>query len=560
MTDRNREDIELLAGRRGPEGKRAVRLEELQALAKRVETTVKGINTLVAQQKIPQVREAINQINRDIYTAKTFVMEELTQASAILRGEYQDADTAINAAVLTEIVERESADQALAGDISIVMANLNAAEASITAISGAVATLNSYAAATYALRAKAGGAVGELELVAASDPINGDVSSFRVSADQILLDGSVYARMMSIDELLVIDDETGGFSLGKTSANDFLSDGMYIGRTALAGGGTGFGFLSGRIRTDGLQEYIQHTDETGLKIANANFLIEGGAGTMVTSTSNTSYSLPPGTQKVSFQLCGGGAGGNGYNNQIQFRQGSPGGASKVKIYDGATLIQEWTASGGTPSASPSWNGQDLPGFGAGGAAGISDAKVSDTPPARGVNGQNATGNGAGGGSSSTRAPGTGTGGTPTNGGGAAQAVTTSDFDVSGLSDPNVVIEVGAAGLGNGGGGADESRGGNGAPGIVRLTTYQYDLQPAGVISREVTAQGTIVFPSGTSPFPDIAPNRGLWWISGGSGSGIEIAPGKTLTAAASTTFVTNQRPVLTTSGSTSVSYAFWAMA
>lgn len=62
----------------------------------------------------------------------------------------------------------------------------------------AATQLDGLASSAIVLRAKAGAADGTLELVAADDPVTGPATSLRVNADQILLDGSVKTRHLTV--------------------------------------------------------------------------------------------------------------------------------------------------------------------------------------------------------------------------------------------------------------------------------------------------------------------------------------------------------------------------
>lgn len=127
-----------------------------------------------------------------------------------------DAETAIT----SEQVARSDADSALASDLQDVSASLGSASANIQQNASAIATIESYQAATYALRVDAGDAQGSLELVAADDPINGPRSAFRVRADNILLDGTVTAPMLNVGYLSAIASDIGTMTAGKVQSAD----------------------------------------------------------------------------------------------------------------------------------------------------------------------------------------------------------------------------------------------------------------------------------------------------------------------------------------------------
>ena len=99
-----------------------------------------------------------------------------------------------------------SPSSALATQLTSLQTQANQASASITAQGTALSTLQNNASASYLFRAKAGTANAELELVAASSP-TGSVSTARISADNILLDGTVAAQK------LVVTDFSGNLIL-----------------------------------------------------------------------------------------------------------------------------------------------------------------------------------------------------------------------------------------------------------------------------------------------------------------------------------------------------------
>ena len=82
-----------------------------------------------------------------------------------------------------------------AGAVSAINAQIAAEYGSIGAMAEATAlaeaTADGLATAGYVFRARAGGAVGEVELVAASDPVGGASSLFRVSADRLVFEGGL---------------------------------------------------------------------------------------------------------------------------------------------------------------------------------------------------------------------------------------------------------------------------------------------------------------------------------------------------------------------------------
>lgn len=80
---------------------------------------------------------------------------------------------------------------------------LTVTDATVETQSTAIADLQGKAAAAITMRAKAGTSGAQLELVAASDPVNGAVSTARIAADNIILDGSVKAKHLSVTDAII---------------------------------------------------------------------------------------------------------------------------------------------------------------------------------------------------------------------------------------------------------------------------------------------------------------------------------------------------------------------
>lgn len=87
------------------------------------------------------------------------------------------------------------------------------------------------ASAAYGLRVKAGTAGAQLELVALDNPQTGPVSVARVSADNIILDGSITGDHMSLNSVIIRDSaQIGGFSVAAIQKKVFVqgpNDGLW---------------------------------------------------------------------------------------------------------------------------------------------------------------------------------------------------------------------------------------------------------------------------------------------------------------------------------------------
>ncbi len=92
-----------------------------------------------------------------------------------------------------------SPTSALAVTLTDLVADVGVAQSSITAQGSAIADLEGNASAGYLIRAQAGGSVSLLDLVAA-DGSAGSVSVAKISASQILLDGSVSAQQIVVTD------------------------------------------------------------------------------------------------------------------------------------------------------------------------------------------------------------------------------------------------------------------------------------------------------------------------------------------------------------------------
>jgi len=473
--------------------------------------------------------QATLQSNIDTVSAN-LTSEQATRANAdsALTTSLNTLTTRVGSAeaeIAGEQIARSNADSALASDISTVSANLATTDASVTQTANAVATIESFAGATYTLRALAGAAEGVLELVAADDPINGPTSALRIDVTQVNIEGRlnadwitggfIRANQMKIDDLLFLDSGSAGFSIDKTSAYDVNSDGIYMGRTNELDGSIGFGLAFSK--TDditGLRQSIEATRRNGVRLFNANHY-----RTLSVPLNPLLYTDPQtvdltGYSRVDIFLVGGGAGGNAGDLD---GQGTAGGDTVVVLKDGATVIETWTAVGGQPEVesvrnrAPATRGESSP-WGTGGAAGANlsyetyDQNVAGgegdtrlaTRPVDETSGGNATGYGAGGGGGGASQPQDGGG----LGGQSSPLVSIVGYDISGMSAPTLEItDIGAAGLGASG----SASGGGGSPGRVQVAESNSEDIPADVIPLLATQKGSA---SSHGPFPDYG--AGFW--------------------------------------------------
>lgn len=376
---------------------------------------------------------------------------------------------------------------------------------------------------------------------AVTDDLIGSISASKITT------GQMSVRYLYVDQLLQLNAASAGLAMGKTSLAD-TQDGLYLGRSALPGGGTGFGFHVGFA--DGSITRSMLASSTALRLTNAQFWMDTAVTPAMTAvTTSQTVVLPAGSKLLSLELLGGGGGGRAYGGA----SGTAGGDTVVQLYDGATFTGlSWTSVGGAASTYSGGRGQSTA-LGVGGTPG-SYTSYHGSPQSFTAGG-NATGYGAGGGGF-------------TLGGAAADVVPVSGVDISALSSPRLVITIGTAGVGGGGGG---QRGGNGAPGLVRYAVGNTVPVRASVIPRAPTAWGTFTKAAnatGNTHFPDLGP--GLWLISADGNSNLEIgyvevSPGVTtayLYYGSSAMFVASQRPNIVSGGSATsrtIRYQFWAM-
>jgi hypothetical protein len=166
----------------------------------------------------------VNQNTADITTEQT----ARSDGDSALASDISSLTTTVNqntADITTEQTARSDGDSALASDISSLTATVGGHTASISSQGTAISTLEGNAAASYVMRAKAGGASGEIEMVAFDDADNGaSASSVRISADNILLDGSVKAEKISVTSLSAISATLGTFKSAATGERIEITD------------------------------------------------------------------------------------------------------------------------------------------------------------------------------------------------------------------------------------------------------------------------------------------------------------------------------------------------
>lgn len=314
----------------------------------------------------------------------------------------------------------------------------------------------------------------------------GGILTGSLSADDIQA-GSMSVAFLTVDQLLSIDAETAGFQMGKESVFDEESDGIFMGRTTNSGSGLGFGFAVGVFR-GGIRQQITATEEQGVRATNVAFYrdlnVSAGA---VTITSSQTVVLPNDVEILEVEGIGGGGGGA----SGQGVPGTAGGTTTVELFDGAVsqgvII---TSVGGSPGTSSSTSANDQPG----------------QPSAYGENG---AGNGGRGGTFNDD------GGPDRYGeGGRAAQVDTTEINISALTDPQLVITIGA----RGDGGSSSDPGDDGGRGQIIYRTRGASFVQADVIPLQPTASGSF-FKNGDAAFdfPDLGPGMWIIWRDNDAG-------------------------------------------
>ncbi len=375
---------------------------------------------------------------------------------------------------------------------------------------------------------------------------NGAVRAEHVAAGSMNADiigaGKLDADYLNINKMLELDSVNAGFRIGKFSVADYVTDGAYFGSTDDGAGGLGFGFFVGRT-DNGENQYIRCTEGDGLELQNAQFLITTGIGSNASTRNNGTITFDPSTETMALTLVGGGHGGYGGTGRKSLGEGeyqyypggpgSPGGTTTVRLYDGATLIQTWTATGGNGYNSTS----------AGQSRGRGDL----------------AGNGGDGGDNAGATSGAQKGGL------AGQVVTVATLNIAALTDPKIEVTIGAGGAGGAHGGYGSGTAGK--PGQKGVVDYQVSGR-AGLEARPVSLKasqgGTMGFSAGTYSLPSFgAKTRGFWNISSVP-SGFQVQLGDGLTAVChvnggSISFVTEGPVTYYSPSSGTLRYTFWPM-
>lgn len=383
------------------------------------------------------------------------------------------------------------------------------------------------------------------------------IATGALSAD-VIGAGKMNARHLEVTELLTIDSENAGFTLGKTSAYDLSNNGIYFGTTENAGANN-FGMLAG-TSFNGKDQYMQITQATGLRLQNARHFVSAVPATpdtLVTTTPGARIVLPVGTTGLNLKLLG--AGGGGGAGSV----GGAGGATLVRLFNGTTYTGiSWTSAGGlggTSTGSTTTAGTSSV-FGTGGARGYSyifhingsDGGSDETRYAAATSG---TGYGAGGGGGQYD-----TGG---QGGKAALPTYVTNYDISAYANPQLEITVGSAA-------AAVTYAGAGSKGVVYYAALGIQSIPADVVPLTPTASGTFTKAAsavGSAIFPNLG--SGLWLLEVDGLLGLNIGTVQIdgvntirLINNQNATFFSSKTPNITVGNTTArtITYKFYSMA
>ena len=584
------------------------------------------VEVAVAEGEIPEIAQISATLTNDHYTiaetdsaisaATTALKSEIedpsgTSLGATLEQDYLTAtetDSAISAATSTLKSEIEDPNGTSLGatvdDLAATRVTASGAVAAVESeISASYNGLTALASATAFAEATVQGietgyvwSLGDLDvlsLVQVQDGQSAPVTTARIKSDYIRLDGetevtgdflvsadaivsgTMSAARLRVDEMMTIEPQAG-FRAGLKSSPGDDSDGVYFG--APTTNTASFAFALSRTPTSGVTERIEATDDVGLRITNAQFYRTLAVTPAVEAfLTSTTYTLPAGTAVLTLEMIAGGGGGAGANWGEGAGPGTDGGDTVVELRDGTTVVQSWTLAGGAGgnAAASSGTGEDGESstWGTGGTGGeryytytyescdYSDPKNPSCSTRTGTNhetpGGNASGHGAGGGGGGAKY---GSG----SAGGAAGAFLSKVIDVSGLSNPNVVMQIGGAGAG-GSGASGGAGGGDGSPGRVTVLAETVAPRRADVVPLTPQATGSM---QTHGPFPDLG--AGLWVLhveasQSNIGFGdIEINEAGQVyhpTYGSTATFVSSKTPVVLTTphANRTVYYQFFKM-
>lgn len=417
--------------------------------------------------------------------------------------------------------------------------------------------------------------------LAAGAVIASKIAAGAVSAEHVLANslnanvigaGRMSTDFLEVNSLLTIDANDAGLSIGKASADDLATPGLYVGTDGATP--PGFALVAGRQSGD-VSQYLRIGSETGLRLLNARHAVTTPlAPTVNTVTASQTLTLPVGTKLLSLSLLGGGGGGEGITSAGVKTAGSQGGATRVELWDGTTNTGIfWEAAGGLGGGQAGNTRVNHDGesslYGVGGAGSkkyISGYSEEGTAQYSNANAAPGTGQGAGGGGGSRTWELTPT--TPYGAGGRAGGVLAiNDYDVSAYANPKLVITIGAGGANNGPT-SNPYKAAAGSSGRAYVTATSIVEVPADVVPLVPTATGSFSRVANTpGSFPDLG--AGFWLIDTGSANTamqmglITIAPGVQVRRDSPTdaAFFSSQTPAYQSNANSTrtIFYTFYSM-
>lgn len=151
------------------------------------------------------ISESLDAINA--YDADMDILYAAQEVFGDLAGVTNELTTA---SITSEALTRATEIGSIAARIDTVEATADELTATVTTQATAIADLEDNALALLSFRVKAGSAGAQLELIAQSNP-EGSVSLARISADDIILDGTVTAEKLNVTELSAVSATLGTF-------------------------------------------------------------------------------------------------------------------------------------------------------------------------------------------------------------------------------------------------------------------------------------------------------------------------------------------------------------
>lgn len=145
---------------------------------------------------------------------------EISTATSTAQTALQSNIDDVAADLVTESTTRANADSAISTTVTDLTTTVGTNTSSISTQAAAITDIEGNMAAVLAFRVKAGTAGAELELIAADDPVSGSTSSARLTADNIILDGTVTADHLNISQLDAIAADVGTITAGVLRSSD----------------------------------------------------------------------------------------------------------------------------------------------------------------------------------------------------------------------------------------------------------------------------------------------------------------------------------------------------